>query len=65
MTEAELAQLKRQMVIKIGTTTNEEAQLISNMVDSASAGALPEVTAADNGKVLTVINGVWAKPTGE
>ena len=30
--------LKRQMVIKLGTTTNEEAGLISNMVDNAAGG---------------------------
>lgn len=54
-------QLKKQMVIKLGTTTNDEAQIINNMVDSANAGALPEVSATDNGQVLTVANGVWAK----
>ena len=38
MTEAELAQLKKQMVIKLGTTTNDESTIISNMVDNASSG---------------------------
>lgn len=51
--------LKRQMVIKLGTTTNDEATVISNMVDGGSAGALPAVTSTDNGKVLTVANGAW------
>ena len=53
--------LKKQMVIKLGTTTNDEAQIISNMVDSANAGALPEVSATDNGQVLTVAEGAWSK----
>lgn len=30
--------LKKQMVVKLGTTTNTEAQLISNMVDGALSG---------------------------
>lgn len=30
--------LKQQMVVKLGTTTNTEAQLISNMVDGALSG---------------------------
>lgn len=30
--------LKRQMVIKLGTTTNEDAQIINNMVDNAAGG---------------------------
>ena len=30
--------LKKQMVIKLGTTTNEDAGLISNMVDNAAGG---------------------------
>lgn len=60
MNSTELASLKKQMVIKLGTTTNDEAEVISNMVDGASAGALPAVTADDNGKVLMVVDGAWA-----
>lgn len=60
MNELEKAQLKKQMVIKLGTTTNDEAKVISNMVDGGSAGALPAVSSTDNGKVLTVANGAWA-----
>ena len=60
MTQEELARLKKQMVIRLGTTTNDEASVISNMVDGGSAGALPAVSASDNGKVLTVANGAWA-----
>lgn len=30
--------LKKQMVIKLGTTTNEDAQIINNMVDNAAGG---------------------------
>lgn len=59
MNSTELASLKKQMVIKLGTTTNDEAEVISNMVDGASAGALPAVTADDNGKALMVSSGAW------
>lgn len=59
MNEQILANFKKKLSIELETTTNEEAQLISNIVDSASAGSLPAISAADNGKVLTVANGAW------
>lgn len=64
MSNAELNNLKKQMVIKLGTTTNDESAIISNMVDGASAGSLPAVSADDNGKVLKVVDGVWTKAEG-
>lgn len=42
--------------------TNPEAiELIAQVASSGGGGsALPEVSAADNGKVLMVVDGVWA-----
>lgn len=42
--------LKKQMVVKLGTTTNTEAQLISNMVDNAAGGGGGGI----NNPVLTI-----------
>lgn len=43
-------------------TTNDQAiHLISTVVASAIAGALPTVSSSDNGKVLTVVSGKWQK----
>lgn len=42
------------------TTIPEMLQAIST-VASAAASELPAVKAVDNGKVLTVVNGKWAK----
>lgn len=66
MNNTELANFKKKLSIELETTTSDEAQLISNIVDSASAGALPAVSADDNGKVLTVSSGAWAaaQPSG-
>lgn len=38
MNSAELANFKNKLAIKLDTTTNEEAQLVSSMVDNASGG---------------------------
>ena len=43
-------------------TTNPEAiALIATVCSGGSGSALPAVTATDNGDVLTVVNGAWAK----
>lgn len=42
------------------TTIPEMLQAISTVAASA-AGELPAVTSSDNGYVLTVVNGKWAK----
>lgn len=43
-------------------TTNADAiALIATVVGTAVAPELPKVTSSDNGKVLTVVSGKWAK----
>jgi hypothetical protein len=43
-------------------TTNPEAiDLIASAVSAAVAPELPAVTSADNGDILKVVDGVWAK----
>lgn len=38
----------------------QELTGIKNALGGGEGSALPTVTAADNGKVLTVVNGAWA-----
>ena len=45
-------------------TTNDEAiNLVAAVIPSALASVLPEVTAANNGDMLKVVDGEWAKFT--
>lgn len=47
-------------------TTNDEAiSLVATVIPTALASVLPEVTAADNGDMLKVVDGAWAKFTPE
>lgn len=43
-------------------TTNDEAiNLVATVIPSALGSVLPTVTATDNGSVLKVVDGEWAK----
>lgn len=43
-------------------TTNAEAiELVAGVAGTAVGAELPKVTSSDNGKVLTVVSGKWAK----
>lgn len=43
-------------------TTNDEAiNLVATVIPSALASVLPTVTAEDNGDILKVVDGEWAK----
>lgn len=43
-------------------TTNDEAiNLVAAVIPSAFASVLPTVTAEDNGDILKVVDGEWAK----
>lgn len=44
-------------------TTPEMINKIAEHIGEGGAAELPAVTAADNGKVLKVVDGVWAKGT--
>lgn len=47
-------------------TTNDEAiNLVATVIPTALGGVLPAVTAADNGDILKVVDGEWAKFTPE
>lgn len=42
--------------------TNDEAiNLVATVIPTALAGVLPAVTSKDNGDVLKVVDGAWAK----
>ena len=43
------------------TTSAEVISALATIVPTAIAAELPKVTASDNGKVLTVVSGKWAK----
>lgn len=45
------------------TTNAEMINAIANHVAEGGAAELPTVTAEDNGKVLKVVEGAWAKGT--
>lgn len=47
----------------VETITNiaEMVNALAEHVSSGGAAELPEVTASDNGKVLTVVSGKWEK----
>lgn len=42
------------------TPHNTNVNVVKGMIDNIGS-SLPEVNADDNGKVLTVVNGVWDK----
>lgn len=47
--------------VKTITNIAEMVNAIAEHVSSGGAAELPEVTTADNGKVLTVVSGKWEK----
>lgn len=49
----------------IATTNDEAICLVATVIPTALASVLPEVTAADNGDMLKVVDGAWAKFTPE
>lgn len=42
-------------------TTADVVNALATLVSSGATAELPKVTSSDNGKVLTVVSGKWAK----
>ncbi len=42
---------------------SDTSDFIDDLTDAIKAGALPAVTADDNGKILAVVDGAWEKVT--
>lgn len=59
MTEQELAAFKAKLVYQLDTTTNEEAQLISDMVDAAAGGGGGGYKSA----TVTIVNTATVDPS--
>lgn len=60
----------RALYIALGGTASDVADLviipdlinaIATLISSGATTELPKVTSSDNGKVLTVVSGKWAK----
>lgn len=43
------------------TETSAVVNALASLVGSGATAELPKVTSSDNGKVLTVVSGKWAK----
>lgn len=43
------------------TETSAVVNALASLVKSGATAELPKVTSSDNGKVLTVVSGKWAK----
>lgn len=59
--EARLAKMAGDENVTIPKPTNAYMKYMDDIEDGGGGSALPAVTAADNGKVLTVVEGAWDK----